>query len=348
MVSIKDVAERADCSTATVSYVLNKTRKVRPETTRRVMAAVQELGYAINYAAQNLAAGRSHILGLVISDILNPFFPEVIRSFQDQALLQSMDTLVMHTNYDSQRALIFAQRLLGSRVPGVAVLTTEICPQIMRILAENKICAVYLDHGDVGPFTSKITIDYSTGIAEAIGHLKNLGHEKICFLSGPSPLPSARARLQAFEASIGHDGDIQPMIVESDFTVQGGYFATAKLLAEARPTAIVASNDLMAIGAMHCAFDRNIRVPQELSIIGFDNIAFAQYTQPALTTIDQESFEIGRMAFESLREMMGDPGHQGREILIRTRLIQRYSTAQATSTESCTENNSYLADSKER
>lgn len=327
MVSIKDVAQYANCSTATVSYVLNKTRPVRPETARRVLAAVQELGYSINFTAQNLAAGRSQILGLVISDILNPFFPEIIRSFQAQALLQERDTLVMHTNYDPQRALIFAQRLLGARVPGVAVLTTEICPQIMQILAENKICAVYLDHGQVSPCISTISIDYRTGIAEAIAHLKSLGHRQIGFLGGPPHLPSARARRQAFEASVGEDPELASTGVESDFTVKGGYFATAKLLSASRPSAILAANDLMAIGALHCAFDRNIRVPQDLSIIGFDNISFTEYTQPALTTIDQPATEIGRVAFETLWEMIRDPKHDGRELHIQTHLVPRYSTA---------------------
>ena len=328
-VRLKDVAQRAGCSTATVSNVLNKTRAVRPEMARRVLAAVQELGYSVNFSARNLSLGHSQILGLVISDILNPFFPEIIRSFQDQALMSNLDTLVMHTNYDPQRALIFAQRLLGARVPAVAVLTSEICPQIMRILAENRICAIYLDHGVVEPFVSRITIDYNPGIAEAIGHLKDLGHRRICFLGGPAHLPSAQARRRAFEQNVSGDPEITTSVIESDFTVKGGYFASAKLLAEARPTALFAANDLMAIGALHCAFDRKIRVPQDLSIIGYDNISFTEYTQPALTTIEQSASKIGPVAFETLWEMMKDPAHQGREVHIATRLVQRYSTAPA-------------------
>src|SRR5712692_7644535 len=152
--TITDVAARAGVSVATVSYVLNETRKVRPETERRVLSAIRELSYSPNATARNLAVGRSHILGLLISDIRNPFFPEVTTAFQEAANLTDREAIVMNTNYDAQRTTSCVNRLLALRVPGVAVLTSQIDPSIMDALARNGVCAVYLDLGKVKPYVS--------------------------------------------------------------------------------------------------------------------------------------------------------------------------------------------------
>ena len=133
--SIKDVAARAGVSTATVSYVLNGSRSTSEHTRRRVLAAIEELGYSQNQAARNLARGRGSILGLVISDIRNPFFPEITAGFQDQALLHNLDALVVNTNYDADRTLNSVRRLLGLQVPGVAILTSQIDPSVIDLLA---------------------------------------------------------------------------------------------------------------------------------------------------------------------------------------------------------------------
>jgi LacI family transcriptional regulator, galactose operon repressor len=149
--SIKDVARHARVSIATVSHVLNGTRRVRPETEDRVRAAVTGLGYAPNLMARQLAGRRSQLLGVLVSDIRNPFFPEITTAFQDRALMHDMDGLVMHTNYDPQRTLNTVRRLIGLQVPGIAILTSQIEPGVMELLAQKDICAVYLDLGRVEP-----------------------------------------------------------------------------------------------------------------------------------------------------------------------------------------------------
>lgn len=325
MTTIRDVAKRAGVSTATVSHVLNHTREVRPETARRVLEAVEELGYSQNLAARNLAVGKSHILGLIISDIQNPFFPEVTRGFQEHALLHDMETMVMNTNYDPQRTYSAVRRLLGLRVPGVAILTAEMNASLVRLLQEREVCSVYLDLGEPGYLTSNLTVDYAHGIQQALTHLAELGHERVGFIAGTTRFESGIRRKTAFLE--GREQSSAAMVVEGDFTVQGGYYACAKLLSALRPTAIVAANDLMAIGALHCAFDKGIQVPSQLSIVGFDNIIFSEFTNPPLTTIAVPRERLGSLAFQTLWDLLQDEQHRGKEILIPTHLVVRQSTA---------------------
>lgn len=330
MATIKEVAEKAGVSVATVSYVLNDTQKVRPETAQKVLAAVRELGYAPNTAARSLAVGRSSIVGLVVPDIGNPFFPEITKAFQDAASLSGLETIVMNTNYDVHRTRNTVDRLVSLQVPGAAFLTSQVDASIREALAAKGICAVYMDHGVAGRRISNIAIGYRQGVLAAVAHLLELGHRRIGFIGGPSHGASAQLRKQAFLEGIGAAPDVEIRVVDGDFTVQGGYFSCSKLLNGFPATAVMAANDLMAIGAMHCAYDRQIPVPSELSIVGFDDITFAQFTQPALTTVAVPRLEIGRIAFESLWALIADTSRPGSEYQVETRLVVRQSTAPRT------------------
>jgi DNA-binding LacI/PurR family transcriptional regulator len=323
------VAARAGVSTATVSHVLNGTRGSKPETRQRVLAAIHELGYSQNQAGRDLARGRSSLLGLIISDIRNPFFPEVTAAFQEQALLNNMDALVLNTNYDAHRTLNSVKRLIGLQVPGVAILTSQIDPAAVSILADHHIAAVYLDLGRVDVSISNIVLDYEHGIVEVLEHLTKLGHRRIAYIGGPLHLNSAQRRKNAFLESATQMGLEAPATIDADFTVKGGYFACAKLLNGPAPSAIVAGNDLTAIGVLHRAYDGALRVPEDLSVVGFDDILFAEYTQPALTTVSVPRIEIGRVAFQALWTMMADPLRTGREFRVGTKLITRQTTAVA-------------------
>jgi DNA-binding LacI/PurR family transcriptional regulator len=327
-VSIKDVAAKAAVSIATVSHVLNGTRVTRPRTRERVLEAVRELGYSQNQAARNLARGTSSILGLIVSDVRNPFFPEITAAFQDQALAHDMDAIMLNTNYDAQRTLQSVRRLLGLQVPGVAVFTSQIEPSIVDILAERRVAAVYLDLGTVSHAVSNIVLDYEGGIEQALDHLTGLGHWRIGYIGGPAKLHSVYRRKQAFVCGANGRGIDASLVMESDFSVTGGYQACSQLLAaDPKPTAIVAGNDLTAIGILHCAYDAGLRVPEDLSVVGFDDILFAAYTQPALTTVAVPRAEVGKTAFEALWTMLADPELKGREYRLGTRLVTRQSTS---------------------
>ncbi len=323
--SIKDVASRAGVSIATVSHVLNGTRSTSPQTRQKVLAAVQHLGYSQNQAARSLVTGRSSVLGMVISDIRNPFFPEITAAFQDQAQLHEMDAMVFNTNYDAHRTLTTVKRLIGLRVPAVAILTSQIDPDIIDMLAAREIAAVYLDLGRVDHWVSNILLEYEKGIAEALEYLIKLGHQRIGFIGGPARLHSARRRKQAFIESATRAGIDPSVAIDADFTVKGGYFAFSGLMNGPAPSAVLAANDLMAIGVLHRAFDSGLRVPEDLSVVGFDDVLLAEYTQPALTTVAVPRTEIGKVAFQALWAMLNDPPSGGREFSLGTTLIVRQS-----------------------
>ena len=325
-VSIKDVAARSGVSIATVSHVLNGTRGTRPATRDRVLLAIEELGYSLNQAARNLARGRSSLLGLIISDIRNPFFPEITSEFQDLALDHDMDAVVLNTNYDSARTLNAVRRLIGMQVAGVAILTSQMEPAAFDLLPQGGVASVFLDLGRVDRNISNIAIDYEQGIGAALAHLAALGHNRIGYIGGPLHLPSVARRKRAFLAMVVQLG-LQPCgVADADFTVRGGYSACSAILSNGqRPTAIVAGNDLTAIGVMHSAWNAGLRLPDELSVVGFDDIVFSKYTQPALTTVAVPRREIGALAFDALLAMINDPEHAGREYRVETRLVTRQS-----------------------
>ncbi len=324
MATIKDVAEKAGVSAATVSYVLNDSHKVRPATERRVLSAVKELGYRPNTAARSLVVGRSSIMGLVVPEIGNPFFPEVIKAFQGEADLSGMETIVMDTNNDPQRTRHVVERLMGLQVPGIAFLTTQVDEPVKEFVAKKGMSAVCLGFGAAGDHISNVVIE-QRGILEGVNHLAQLGHRRVGFIGGPEDGAFAMRRKAVFLEGALANG-METRVVDSDFTVQGGYFSCAKLLAGFGATAVMTGNDLMAIGALHYAYDRRMAVPAALSVIGFDDILFAQFTQPALTTVAVPRAEIGRLAFQSLWSLIHDLS-RGANYEVKTNLVVRQTTA---------------------
>jgi LacI family transcriptional regulator len=325
-VGIREVAERAGVSPATVSRILNGARKYPAETEQRVRSAADELGYSRNLAAHALVSRRSSLLGMIISDIRNLYFPEIAASFQEQALLHEMDVIVMNTNYDHHRALKCAQRLMGLQVAGVAVLTSEFDPSIRKTLAGREIPAVYSDDAEVDRNISILPADLESGITQAVQHLMQLGHSRIGYIGGPVQLRTAQRRKQGFlDAAAANN--IETHVVDADFNVQGGYYGASRLFLNFSPTAIIAANDMCAIGVMHWAHDKGIRIPAQLSLIGYDDITFAPFTQPPLTTVALPRAEIGRAAFQALRDIEGSEDRMGRQYPVRPSLVVRQSTA---------------------
>jgi DNA-binding LacI/PurR family transcriptional regulator len=326
MATLKEVAEKAGVSTATVSYVLNDSRKVRPETEDRVLWAAKQLGYQWNSAARSLAVGHSSIFGLIVPDISNPFFPEVTKAFQLEAAIYGMETVVMDGNTEPQRTRSMVERLLSLQVPGIAFLTTQVDDPVKEFLAKKGICAVYHGFGTAGPLIANIAIDHG-GIRAGVDHLASLGHHRVGFIAGPVDGVFAQRRKAAF-LDAAEAAQMETRVFDSDLTVQGGYFGCSRLLAGFKATAIMTGNDLMAIGALHYAYDRQIAVPATLSIIGFDDITFAQFTQPALTTVGVPRAEIGRLAVQSLKRLMNEPG-PGVDHEVKTHLVIRQTTGPA-------------------
>jgi DNA-binding LacI/PurR family transcriptional regulator len=330
-VDIRDVARRAKVSTATVSRTVNQVPTVDAQLAKRVWKAIAELGYYPNRQARALVSGRSHVFGLIVSEITNPFFPEIVQTFETLAVEQKYEILLTSTIHDPKRMELAVRRMIEGRVDGVAILTFGMEDELLEHLRFRNLPLVFIDVGPKVPRISNIRVDYSHGIRQAVQHLAALRHKHIGFVSGPLKLRSAIARKEAFEASMGEIGlPVRPeFIVEGDHHLEGGKLALQKLCKlQERPTALLCSNDMSAIGVMRQAFDLGIGVPQELSVVGFDDTRLADYMIPPLTTVQMSQTELATLAFNALlKEVKREtPAPNGTEYILRTHLILRSST----------------------
>ncbi len=332
---IRDVALRAKVSIATVSRTINGVPTVDKELAARVWKAVKHLNYYPDTQARGLVSGKSKLFGLLISEITNPFFPELIQGFEEIAVRNGYDVLISSTSHDPARMEVCIRRLLERKVEGVAVMTFGIEAPLLDELAQRSIPMVFVDMTIDNPLSSTLVVDYKSGITQAVEHLKALGHTRIGFVSGPLRQRSAFLRKEAFQHALGALG-IEPnqrWLIEGDHTLEGGMRAAEHLLTlEHRPSAILCSNDMTAIGALRLLAKNNIRVPEEFSVIGFDNIHLAEFVHPALTTIQMSRKDLARAAFEALQSTVGAQvnaraGERTRETSIPTMLVVRQSTA---------------------
>ena len=330
--NIKEVARLANVSTATVSRTINGSDKVTPETAARVRRAIEELRFYPNTNARALGSGRSSLYGLIISDITNPFFPELVKSFEDIAVQYGQEVLIANTDYNPARTEVCVTRMLQRKVDGVAIMTSEMDEHFIGEFSSRGIPLVFLDTGTPQDRISNILIDYPAGIDAAVEHLTALGHTAIGFISGPMTLTSACVRRRAFINSLQRSG-IQledNFIEEGNHRMEGGHDAMARMLDRGqRPTAVLASNDMTAIGAMGAIFERGLRVPEDISVIGFDDIQLGAYTQPALTTVGLSRPEIAKLAFRALYDANHSGVIKGMEFTIQPSLKVRKSTGKA-------------------
>jgi len=332
--NIQQVAKRAGVSNATASRALNRIPTVHPRLAKKVWSAASELGYYPNTLARGLVSGRTRILGLIVSDITNPFFPEIIQSFEDAAVDNNYEILLVSTQHNHERMEISIRRMIERRVEGVAVFTSGIKQQLLCQFEFRNIPLLLVDANSTRPGAVNLKVDYSHGIRQGVQHLAALGHEKIAFITGPLSLESAVTRKHAFEdalCEIGMQVDPQ-LVVDGDHTLQGGMRAFAKLLEKGmRPTAVMCSNDITAAGVIREAYGRRISVPDELSVIGFDDIRMAQFLVPPLTSIRISQGEMGRLAFTALLSELKreQPSPTCTEHVLTTGLVLRASTALA-------------------
>lgn len=329
---IREIAKRARVSTATVSRTINHVPTVDPQLAKRVWRVVDELGYYPNTQARALVSGKSRIFGLVVSEITNPFFPEIVHTFEELAVQHGYEILLVSTVHDTKRMKNSVRRIIEQRVDGVAVFTFGMEEFLLDNLRLRPVPLVFVELGRNALNVSNIRVDYKHGIRQAIQHLAALRHTRIGFVSGPLHLPSALARKQAFADSMEEIGlTVDPeIVVEEDHTMDGGIRALRTLNAlRRRPTAVLCSNDMTAIGMMREAYDLGIAVPRDLSVVGFDNIRLSEFMIPPLTTVDMSQTELARIAFKALVDetARGEPNQNGMEYQLKTNLVLRRSTS---------------------
>ena len=326
---MQDVALRSGVSESTVSHVINGTKAVSASTRERVERAMRELSYHRDSQARRLARGHSDVLGLVISDIENPFFPGLIKAFEAAALSAGYEMLLRTTGYDPLRAANALRTVIENRSPGVAIMTSRISGDAAAILAEHGTAAVFLDSQQAGELTSVLRIDYAKGAREAVLCLYHLGHREFAMIAGPQQRPSHRIYREAVEAALGERG-LAIRVIEGSNDVAGGEAAIGSLLGAPRmPSAILCSNDLTAVGAIRALTRSGVQVPAEVSVVGADDIPFAELTRPSLTTVRIPRERLGELAVHHLIGLIGPNRQPGREELIDTSLVIRETTAMA-------------------
>lgn len=329
---IREIARRAKVSTATVSRAINRVPTVDPQLAKRVWKVVDELGYFPNTQARALVSGRSRIFGLIVSEITNPFFPEIVQTFENLAVKNNYEILLTSTVYDPKRMESSVRRMIERRVDGVAILTFGMEESLLEHLRFRKVPMVFIDVGPNARGIINIAINYESGIRQAVQHLAALRHQRIAFISGDLELKTARARRDAFKTAMTEIGLSPELMVVGDHRMEGGMRALVELIkVNEPPTAVVCSNDMTAIGVMREAYERNIRVPDDLSVVGFDDIRLAEFIIPPLTTIQMSQTELARISFEALLQEVerSAPSQDGVHYQLNTNLILRSSTALA-------------------
>jgi DNA-binding LacI/PurR family transcriptional regulator len=332
---ILSVARKAGVSTATVSRVLNSSNKVREDTAARVRIAIQELQYVPNTSARSLRSGKSNLYGLLVSDIRNPFFPDLIEQFEFLATQHGIDVTFVNTGYSEERLLAGVSRLLERNVDGLAVLTSEVSGSAIEKIRESGAPVVFLNQPSVTGDFRNITIDYVRGFRDAVEHLRMLGHRRIGFVSGPPTLGSAVRRRKAFMIAMKACGltPHEKWIFEGDHKITGGQYAAERIFSMTdSPTAVVCSNDMTAVGLLQSASRMGRTIPRELSLIGFDDLFLCEVVHPALTTLHLSRQDIATRAFFALHTSR-DQSNSPQTSVILPRLVIRASTGPVASQE---------------
>lgn len=334
--TIRDVARLAGVSHTTVSFVINAVPhiSISEATRRRVALAIAQLDYRPNALARSLVTKRSLAIGLLISDVANSFYHPVIQGVEHIAIMAGYDTFLCNTDYDIDRGLHFVRSLMSKNVDGVLIMSSSVSDAWIAELVAQQVPVVALDWEPTmtDEALGVIAVDFETGIRQAVDHLIELGHRRFAHVGGPLGLRTSRLRRDAFLAALGaHQIPAADVVVlEGNLQINGGQRALDELLAlSPRPTAVFAANDLTALGLMWEARDRGLSIPDDLSIIGIDDIALASQTSPPLTTIGLPKREIGTLAMEMLLALMRDsavaPAMHTATVV--SALVKRHSTA---------------------
>lgn len=329
--TMKEIARLAGTSTATVSRALSDPHLVSPQTLDRVMDAVRRAGYTPNLLARNLRRMESRAVVVIVPDIANPFFPEIVRGIEEVAHRSGYCVLLGDTQGQPHRERAYASMVLERRADGLIILSGRVPEPLPEYLALRPdsvpivMACEYVDDSDL----PTVIIDNRRAAQTATEHLLTLGHRDIGFIAGPAGNVLTRDRLEGYRQALGAAGLVAAeQVATGDFSIISGIRAAQDLLARRpRPTALVCSNDEMALGAIQFAKQSGLRVPHQLSVVGFDDIRFAAVSDPPLTTISQPREEIGRLAMDMLLGLLEKRPPERRHLVLTADLTQRTSTA---------------------
>lgn len=329
--NLEEVAKLAKVSTATVSRVLNDVGPVKKSTRARVLKAAEELKYHPNLHARTLAGGKSRTIGLIVSNMENPFFVDIYKTAERLARANGFEVVVANTDYRSEYLASEIRLMMGRRVKGLALVISEMDPALIQELSESGVPVVFYDVGSPRHNLSNIAVNYAKGIERVVNYLYDLGHRRMGFIGHHPNLGPLSVRERAFRECVEKKAPaIRWKIAVSSDSLEGGREATREILGSGfDPTAIISVNDFMALGALYELRQAGLRVPEDVSVTGFDNIRLSEICSPPLTTLHIDRERIGRLMFQVLTDASSAPGACRRKIVLDPEFVLRESTGPA-------------------
>jgi LacI family transcriptional regulator len=330
-VTLRDVARLADVHPGTASRALNEQTRslVNEETARRVLRAAEQLGYQPNPIARGLKTNRSYTIGVLVPDLTNPLFPPILRGIEDRLEEDGYTPLTANTDNDPDRERIDWQTMRARQVDGIIAATARREHALVDEMASSEIPLVLVNRRAEDEHIPAATVDDRRGIHLAVEHLAGLGHTRIAHIAGPLELSTGRDRHDGFHDAMrqaGLEPDPALVVVSRAFTEAAGARACRELLERGDPTAIVAGNDLIALGCYDAFAERGIECPRDISVTGFNDIPLADRLSPPLTTIRIPHYEIGTAAGELMLELLQGKDPARRQVRLPPELVPRAST----------------------
>ncbi|HAU5567007.1 TPA: transcriptional regulator RbsR [Serratia fonticola] len=324
---MKDVARLAGVSTSTVSHVINNNRFVSEQVREKVDQAIRELNYAPSALARSLKINQTRTIGMLLTASSNPFYSEVVRGVENSCYERGYSLILCNTEGDEERMNRSLETLMQKRVDGLLMMCTETHLPSAEIL--NRYPSVPMVMMDWAPFEGRGDIIQDNALLGgelATQHLIDRGYTRIACIAGPQDKTPARLRLEGFHKAMTNSGlPVLPgYVVDGDFEFQGGFNAMNQLLTlELLPEAVFTSNDAMAVGVYHALFQAGLRVPQDIAVMGYDNIELARYLTPPLSTVHQPKDELGELAIDTLIHRMSDPDASQQTLVLTPELVER-------------------------
>ncbi len=329
MATIRDVARQAGVSVTTVSHVVNETRYVSDELRQRVLAAMAKLNYQPNALARSLRRKQTHTLGMILPDSANPFFAEVARSIERASFARGYSTILCNSDGDLDKELVYANVLMEKQVDGIIFVAAGLSTEHIQAILDRQSPVVVVDRDLPDVEVDAVLCDNLGGGYTATQHLIQLGHRRIGCITGPSDVTPSAERVMGYRRALAEHGlplD-ETLICRGDFQFASGAAAMRYFLSLPEPpTAVFACNDLMAVGAISAATELWRRVPEEIGVVGFDDVALASFSNPPLTTVAQPKHELGELAIELLLARIADRESPPQRRLLPTRLVVRRSS----------------------
>jgi LacI family transcriptional regulator len=327
-VTIVDVAEEAGVSFGTVSRVINNDVHVRQETRERVIGVMQKLGYTANRQARSLAGGRSNIIGVLVPDLGTGYIDEIIRGIDAELSLTDLDLILYTTHRTASKEANYVANLARGVVDGLLLVLPRIPAEYIEILSDRTVPFVLVDHQQINRDYPAVGTTNRQGAYHATDYLIHLGHTRIGFITGSMDLGCSEERLQGYRAALRTHRipEDETLVYPGTFNQPDGYAGASTLLdLDDPPTAIFASNDVMAMGVMDAVRNRGLRIPGDVSVVGFDDIPQASLVRPALTTVNQPLEKMGRVATQMLLDLFQNDGKGDCRIELPTKLVIRES-----------------------